>query len=275
MKENSPSGIGGVSPWTAGFRIARFEAGEALRGTALWVGLAVLTLFLLGVKGLFSGDFVLNGQALSHQVRLVYFLGVGYSMLTFLTTLYGLAVCVERTGTGYLRGNDLLLLARPVSRSVFYFGKMGGALAAVFFFSVISVSLFWVALYWYSGVNLYGLLWLVAPQCLGLAALVSLFFWLRQFLGNVTVFFICIALLPFSYASNLWYYYGATLRESLQTAWSWPQFLPQFGGLHAFALGLVQDFYFRPATWVAVANIGLWILLALVAGALRFRRRLL
>ncbi len=263
------------SPWSTGFRIARFEAEEVVGGTSWWVALAVLVFFLLGVKGLFAGQFMMNGQEVGQQARLVYFLGVGYSVIVFLSTLYGLSVCVERTGASFLRGNDLLLMARSVSRSVFYFGKLGGAFVAAALFSVIALVMFWLALFWYSGVNLYALLLLAGPQLFGLSAVMSLFFWMRLYLGNVTVFFLWLAFLPFSYATNLWYYYGAALREASTTGWSWIGFLPQFGGMHAFSLGVVQEFYYRTEAWLAVANLGLWTLLALVAGAMRFRKRLL
>jgi len=92
---------------------------------------------------------------------------------------------------------------------------------------------------------------------LSLSALVAVYFLARQFAGNFFVFFLWLAYLPFSYATNLWFYFAEPLRGGAGS-WNWIQFLPQFGGLHAFSLGMVQDFYRREAAWSAVANLGLW-----------------
>ena len=49
--------------------------------------------------------------------------------------------------------------------------------------------------------------------------------------------------------------------------------LPQFGGIHAYSLGMVHDAYRREDAWVALVNCGLWTAAAVAAGVWLFSRK--
>ena len=249
-----------------------FEIIPALKGPLLWAALGSLLLLLLPVRFLSLGEFSVNGQPVGQAYRLIYVLAVGYSTVVFLTTLFTLCLCLDRTGPHYLRNNDLLVLSRAVGRPAFYLAKMASVLLPSLVFAALGLTVLWEELFRVAGVNVYRILLLILPLALSMACLVSLYFLMRNFLGNFMIFFLWLLLLPILYVANLWKYYGGALREG-SAHFSVVGLLPQFGGLHAHALGMVHDFFRRDESWQAMGNGALWTALALAAGLLVFSRK--
>lgn len=102
--------------------------------------------------------------------------------------------------------------------------------------------------------------------------LVTLYFFMRHFLSNFLLFFLWLLLLPIIYVVNLWHYYGGALRAGTDPG-SILGWLPQFGGMHAYSLGIIDDTFLRKDAWLALVNGALWTLLALVCGVLLFNRK--
>jgi hypothetical protein len=249
-----------------------FELVPAIKGPFLWLALFSLGLLILPVKFIFVGEFSFNGQLVGQALRLNYVLAVGYSLIVFLTTLFALSLCLDRTGNHYLRNNDLLVLARAFGRPTFYLIKIGSVLLPTIIYGIFALTLFWEELYRVAGVNLFRVFLLILPLSLSMACLISLYFLMRYFLGNFLIFFVWMLLLPVIYFGNLWRYYGGALRENV------PQIpilglLPQFGGIHAYSLGMVGDVFLRTDTWLALVSGAIWTMVALVTGLLLFRRQ--
>lgn len=250
-----------------------FELVPTLKGPLLWVAFLSLGLLIIPVRFIFAGEFSVNGQLLGQELRLNYALAIGYSTITFLTTLFALCLCMERTGSHvYLRNNDLLVLARTMSRPVFYLAKLASVLIPTMIYGLLSILLFWEELYRIAGVNLFRVFFLFLPLALSMTCLVSIYFLLRHFLGNFLIFFLWLLLLPVIYVANLWHYYGGPLREGTHhtSIFGW---LPQFGGIHAYSLGLVGDAFLRDETWSALVNGLAWTALALILGLFIFKRK--
>jgi hypothetical protein len=249
-----------------------FELIPSLKGPLLWAALASLILMLLPVRMLFVGDFSVNGQPVGQPFRLIYVLAVGYSTIVFLTTLFTLCLCLDRTGPHYLRNNDLLILSRAVGRPVFYLAKLGAVLIPSLAYAFLALCLFWEELYRIAGVNLYRIFLLIFPLALSMLCLISLYLLMRNFLGNFMIFFLWLLFLPVIYVGNLWRYYGGALREGAPRV-PLLGMLPQFGGIHAHSLGMVHDFFRRDETWQALANGTLWAAVSLATGILLFSRK--
>jgi len=49
--------------------------------------------------------------------------------------------------------------------------------------------------------------------------------------------------------------------------------LPQFGGIHAYSLGMIGDKFMRDETWHALANGAVWTVVAVSAGLYLFSRK--
>ncbi len=234
--------------------------------------LGALALFLFLLKSAFSGQLVMNGKAIGVEYRVIYLLAIGYSVISVLTTLYTLSLALERTGSGFLKQNDWLILARNVSRPLFYSTKLISLSLAAIAFSVISLIGFWITIYLCSGQNLYRLLWLIIPLSLSQTVLLALFLALRQYMGAFALFFGFLLTLPILYIRQLWQYYGGIMRgdNAGETVF---HVLPSFGGIHAFSLGVVQDFYYRESAWISLINISLWGFVAVFMGIMSFRKK--
>ncbi len=249
-----------------------FELIPTLKGPLHWVALASLGLLVIPVHFIFVGEFSVNGQLLAQDLRLNYVLAVGYSTIVFLTTLLTLSLCLDRTGIHYLRNNDLLVLARNFGRPAFYFTKLASVLVPALVYALLGLSLFWEELYRLAGVNLFRVFLLILPLSLSMTCLVTVYFLLRHFLRNFVIFFLSLLLLPVIYIGNLWRYYGGALREGVPHV---PilGLLPQFGGIHAYSLGMVADAFIREDTWQALANGFGWTAMALGVGVFLFTRK--
>jgi hypothetical protein len=149
---------------------------------------------------------------------------------------------------------------------------LASVLIPSFAFGAVAVALFWEELYRVAGVNLSHVFILIVPLCLGSSCLASLYFLMRHFMGNFMIFFLWFLLLPVIYVANLWRYYAGSLRESGPIA-NLINMLPQFGGVHAWSLGTVSDFFMRQESWHALANVALWSAVALATGLSVFSRK--
>lgn len=253
--------------------VLAFELAPSVKGPLLWAALGGLALLALPVRIIAMGEFSFNGQLIGQESRLAYVLFGGHSWIVFMTTLLTLCLCLDRTGAHYLRNNDLLVLSRSVGRNSFYMAKMASVLVPSLLYGLLALGLFWEELYRNAGVNLYGVFALFLPLSLSMICLTSLYFLLRNFLGNFMIFFLWLFLLPIIYVGNMWRYFAPTaLREGV------PQFpvlglLPQFGGIHAHSLGMVHEAYRREDTWMALVNGGLWSVAAVAAGMWIFSRK--
>jgi hypothetical protein len=262
-----------ATPGKAWRSLLVFELLPSVKGPLLWAALGGLALLVLPVRVITMGELSFNGQIIGQESRLVYVLSVGHSWIVFMTTLLTLCLCLDRTGAHYLRNNDLLVLSRSVGRLSFYLAKMASVLVPSLLFAALALGLFWEEIYRAAGVNLWRVFTLFLPLSLSMICLTSLYFLLRNFLGNFMIFFLWLFLLPIIYVGNLWRYLAPeTLREGV------PQFpvlglLPQFGGLHAHSLGMVHSAFERPDTWLSLVNCGLWAVAAALAGAWLFDRK--
>ncbi|HKP95699.1 MAG TPA: hypothetical protein VJ385_08075 [Fibrobacteria bacterium] len=249
-----------------------FELAPVLKGPLPWAALASLMLLAVPIRYIMVGDIHVNGELVGQALRLNYVVAIGYSTIVFLTTLFTLCFCLDRTGPHYLRNNDLLILSRAVGRPHFYLAKMVSALIPSLAFGILAVALFWEELYRVAGVNLSRVFILILPLGLSMLCLVSLYFLMRNFLGNFMIFFLWLLLLPVIYVANLWRYYAGVLRDSGPLA-DLINMLPQFGGVHAWSLGTVSDFFLRSESWHALANVALWSLVATVTGLFVFLKK--
>jgi hypothetical protein len=252
--------------------ILLFEMTPFFKSPLPWAALASLILLVLPIRFIMVGDIHVNGELVGQALRLNYVVVIGYSTIVFLTTMLTLCFCLDRTGTHYLRNNDLLILSRAVGRPQFYLAKMASVLIPSLAFGVLAVALFWEELYRVAGVNLSHVFILIAPLALSTFCLANLYFLMRNFMGNFTIFFLWFLLLPVIYVANLWRYYAGSLRESGPIA-NLINMLPQFGGVHAWSLGTVSDFFMRQESWHALANVALWSAVALATGLSVFSRK--
>lgn len=249
-----------------------FELAPALKGPLPWAALASLALLLLPIRYIMVGELHFNGQLVGQAARLNYVLAIGYSFITFLTTLFTLCFCLDRTGPHYLRNNDLLILSRDVGRPAFYLAKMASVLIPSLAYGTLAICLFWGELYRIAGIDLHRVFILILPLSLAMFSMVSLYFLMRNFMGNFMIFFLWLLLLPVIYVVNLWRYYADFISEG----GLFPRLvgmLPQYGGVHAWSLGTVSDFYYRPQSWHALANTSLWAAFSLGLGLYLFARK--
>jgi len=260
------------SNWKKSASFLGFEIFPSLRGSFFWLALASLVLLIIPVRIIFTGEFSINGQAVGTDPRLNYVIVIGYSILVFLTTLFALALCLERTGNQYLNNHDLLILSRNVGRTSFYLTKLASVILPTVLYAFIALSLFWEELYRLAGVNLFLIFVLIFPLTLAMTCLTSLFFLLRNYLSSYMIFFICLIGLPIIYGTNLWHYYAGALRGS-EPHFSFLEILPQFGGVHAYSLGLIGDQFFRGDTWHALVNIFVWTVVSLLLGLKIFSKK--
>lgn len=262
-----------ASPSKAWRSVLAFELLPSLKGPLVWAALAGLALLIVPVRVIALGQFSINGQLIGQESRLGYVLLAGHSWIALLTTLLTLCLCLDRTGPHYLRNNDLLVLSRSVGRMSFYLAKMVSVLAPALAFSLLAFVLLWEELWRNTGINHPGIFAHFLPLALAMLCLVSLYFLMRNFMGNFIIFFLWLLLLPIIYFGNFWRYYAPeALREGVP---SFPALgiLPQFGGIHAYSMGAVHPAFFREGTWVALVNCGLWAVVAAAAGLWLFNRK--
>jgi hypothetical protein len=86
------------------------------------------------------------------------------------------------------------------------------------------------------------------------------------------IFFLWLLFLPVIYVVNLWRYYGNVISEAGPVA-RLIGMMPQFGGVHAWSLGVVSDGLRKEYAWHALANMGLWTGVAVGAGIYLFNRK--
>ena len=258
--------------WNRKRALLVFEMLPAVKGPLFWVALASLGLLVIPVRFIFVGEFSVNGQPLCQGLRLNYVLAVGYSSIVFLTTLFTLCLCLDRTGAHYLKNNDLLILSRSLSRPIFYLAKIGSVLLPSIVYGSLAILLFWEELYRIAGINLFRVFLLIFPLSLSMSCLVGLYFLIRNFMGNFMIFFLWLLFLPVIYFVNLWRHYGGILRDG-ESHSSLMGFFPQFGGIHAYSLGLVGDWFIRGDSLFALVNCTAWTVFALGAGLYFFSKR--
>jgi hypothetical protein len=249
-----------------------FELAPVIKGPLLWAALASLVVLVVPIRYIMVGDIYNNGELVGKALRLNYVVAIGYSTIVFLTTLFALCFCLDRAGNHYLRNNDLLILSRNVGRPAFYLAKIASVFMPALAYGFTAIALFWEELYRVAGVNISNVFILILPLGLGTLCLVSLYFLMRNFAGNFMIFFLWLLLLPVIYVVNLWTSYAGFLREGGGIT-RMINALPQFGGLHAWSLGTVSDFFMRPESWHALVNCSVWTAGSLVVGLFLFGRK--
>jgi hypothetical protein len=249
-----------------------FELAPVIKGPLLWAALASLVVLVVPIRYIMVGDIYNNGELVGKALRLNYVVAIGYSTIVFLTTLFALCFCLDRAGNHYLRNNDLLILSRNVGRPAFYLAKIASVFMPALAYGFTAIALFWEELYRVAGVNLSNVFILIFPLGLGTLCLVSLYFLMRNFAGNFMIFFLWLLLLPVIYVVNLWTSFAGILREGGGIT-RFINTLPQFGGIHAWSLGTVSDFFMRPDSWHALVNCAVWTAVSLGAGLVLFGRK--
>lgn len=261
---------GGLKSWRS---VLAFELAPSFKGPLVWAALVGLLLLELPIWVISNGQFSFNGQLIGRESRLTYVLWIGHTYIALLTTLLTLCLCLDRTGPQFLRNNDLLVLSRAVGRITFYFAKVASVLAPALLFTLAALGIFWLELMRQTGIHHAAVFAHLLPLWLSLACLVSLYFLMRNFMGNFIIFFLWLLLLPFIYLGNGWRYFAPEAwREGVPAFFSL-SFLPQFGGLHIHALGKVQAMASVEHTAVAIVNCSLWTVGAALLGAWLFSRK--
>jgi len=251
------------------FVLMRFEFQSGLRGPLFWIALICLLSLSLPIRMAYGGEFVLMGRAVDDSSRLAVALTVGYSVLVFFTTLYALCLCLERAGFHYLKQNDILVLARSVGRIPFYAAKISAAFLNAMLYGTAGLLWMWVELT-RIGVPGGGRLFLLAlPLALNLACVIAVYFALRNFLGNFLIFFVWLAMLPALFLTGLLHAYVDSLKAGLKI-FLW---LPQLGGLHAWALGVAHPALARPDSAWTLFGVAGWTVFAACFGAWVFGRK--
>ncbi len=259
MRSLSPLRIFAVLTWR------EFLAG--FRGPLFWIAVACLLALPLPVRMAYGGDIVIMGRPVSDTSRLAVALGGGYSLLLFFATLYALCLCLERTGSHYLRSNDLLILARSVGRLPFYAAKLTGVYLNALLYGLIGFFWLWEELAHIGASESWRLLVLLFSMGLTLACLIAVYFTLRNLFGNFLIFFVWLLALPVLFLAGLWHAY----LEPLQTGMRVFLWLPQFGVLHAWALNAVHPTVVVPIA--SVLNVIVWTAASLVSGVAVFLRK--
>ena len=249
-----------------------FELAPAFKGPLPWAALASLLVLIIPIRYVMSGDIHMNGEIIGKALRVNTVLAVGYSTIVFLTTLFTLSFCLDRTGPHYLRNNDLLVLSRDMGRPAFYLAKMASVLIPCLAYGILAITVFWGELLRITGIDLHQVFLLILPLSLSMACLVAVYFLMRNFLGNFMLFFLCLLFLPVIYVVNLWRYYGNVISEAGPVS-RLIGMLPQFGGVHVWSLGLVSDTLRKDHAWHALANVGLWTAAAIGVGLYLFGRK--
>jgi hypothetical protein len=183
--------------------------------------------------------------------------------------LYALSLCLERSGFHYLRDNDVLVLARSVGRVPFYAAKVGAVFLNAGVYATVGFLWLWQELVRIGASGVAKLLALLLPLALTLACVIAVYFALRNLLRNFLIFFLWLLALPLFFFAGLWHCYADSLKGGLRTL----LILPQFGGLHAWALGVVLPSLYRPEADWAPVNMILWSLAAFAVGLAIFLRK--
>lgn len=251
--------------------VCRYEWRQVWRNTLTWAAVGCLILIPLAMSVVFSGTIQQNGHPVAEKVRLTYAMVVGITMVNFLATLYALCLCLERTGSSYLRHNDILVLARSLPRPAFWFAKYLGIAVPSLLYSLLGMAVLGLDLL-RRGAGFFPNLFLsVLPIALGLCLIAALYLALRNHFGNFLIFFVWLLALPVLYVGDLWHLYGGILRDGHR--FGLLTLLPQLGGLHGVAMGWAHASLWREgATW-ALVNGMLWVAAALGTGTWVFLRK--
>jgi hypothetical protein len=258
-----------LSPLRTFSVLVRHEFAGGFKGPLFWIALACLFVLPLPVRMAYGGEIMILGRTVGESYRLAVALVGGFSVLMFFSTLYTLCLCLERTGSHYLRSNDLLILARATGRFPFYAAKLASVFLNAFLYGALGLIGLWEELSRIGASGATRLFPLLLPLGMNLACLIAVYFFLRNFFRNFLIFFLWLIALPVLFLAGLWHCYADPLKGGLRV-FLW---LPQLGGLHAWALGAVHPALDRPEADWALLNVGLWTAVAFTAGALIFLRK--
>jgi hypothetical protein len=251
--------------------VCRYEWRQAWRNVLTWAAIACLVSIPLAMSLVFTGTIQQNGHPVAEKVRLTYAMVVGLTLVNFLSTLYVLCLCLERTGSSYLKHNDILILARALPRPAFWCAKFFGLVIPGLMYSLAGVLVLAADLLRRGAGFFPNLLLSEIPIALGLALIAGLYLALRNHFGNFLIFFLWLLALPVIYVGDLWHIYGGFLRDG-------PRFglltlLPQLGGLHSVALGWAHFTLWREGAFLILVNGSLWLIAALAMGTVIFTRK--
>jgi hypothetical protein len=252
--------------------LCRYELRQAWRNVLTWAAVGCLVLIPLSLRLVFSGSIQVNGHPLAEQIRLVYAIVIGVTLINFLSTLYVLCLALERTGSSYLKHNDILVIARSTPRMTFWMSKLAGIWipGMAYVFAGLTLLILEIAR---NGSGFLPKLWFAQiPLTLGLGLIATLYLALRNTFGNFFIFFLWLLIMPVLYVVNLWQIYGGVLREAGPNLGLFA-YLPQIGSLHSLALGWGHESLWRPGGAVGLINVGLWLAAGLIFGASVFRNK--
>jgi hypothetical protein len=252
--------------------IVRYELRQALRSVLTWAALPCLAVIPPIIGVVFGGSIQVSGHPVGEQFRQSYAVAIGLTAVFFLATLYVLCLCLERLGSSYLRHNDILVLARSVSRSSFWLGKLSGIVIPGIVYTFLGLLLVVEEIWRHGGPMAPNILTAQFPMSLGLITIAVLFLALRNAFGNFIIFFVFLLVLPILFVGDLWSIYAGVLREA-KSGLGFLSVMPQLGGLHALALGLGHPSFWRPDAVFASVNTALWSAAGLIVGLLGFRRK--
>lgn len=252
--------------------ILRYELRQATRNLLTWAALLCLLGLPPAMGFIFGGSIQVNGHPVAEQIRQTYGVVVGLTTVNFLATLYVLCLSLERTGSSYLRHNDILILARSVGRMPFWLAKWAGIFLPGLAYLALGLVFVLEEIVRHGGIWAPGLLAAELPMGLGLMLLAALYLALRNFFGNFIIFFVWLLVLPVLYVGDLWHLYGGVLREAGPRL-GLLGLLPQLGSLHGLALGWAQPNLERPEALLSLVNGGIWILAGVAFGLIAFVRK--
>ncbi len=249
--------------------LLRHEFVKGFKEPLFFIALLCLLILPFPVRMAYGGDFMLMGRTVGESYRLMVAMIGGYSLVAFLSSVYALCLCMDRFGSGFLRNNDLLILSRPVGRLPFLAAKITALFLNAYFYCCLGFFWLWSELLVMGVSGVYKLLFLLFPLALNLACLIAIYFALRSFLSNFLVFFLWLIALPMLFFTGLWHCYADSLNSTLGI-FLW---LPQIGGLHAWALGIVHPLLQREIATKAILNMVLWLLGSLTLGIFVFNKK--
>ncbi len=254
------------------FALCRYELRQAWRNVLTWAALICLLLIPFAMRLVFGGTIQVNGHPVAEQIRLVYAVVIGVTLVNFLATLYLLCLALERTGSSYLKHNDILVLARGTPRSAFWLCKLGGIWIPGLVYTFIGLTLVIVEIGRH-GSGFIPKLWLAGlPLGLGLGVIATLYLALRNAFGNFFIFFLWLLVMPVLYVADLWKLYGGVLKEAGPKLGIF-DLLPQLGTLHGVAMGWGHFTLWRPGGPVGFVNVAAWLVLGMALGLIAFWRK--
>jgi hypothetical protein len=252
--------------------ILRYELRQALRSVLTWAAFPCLAVIPPIIGVVFGGSIQVSGHPVGEQFRQSYAVAIGLTAVFFLATLYVLCLCLERLGSSYLRHNDILVLARSVSRPAFWLAKLSGIVIPGIIYTLLGLLFVFEEIWRHGGSWVPNILMAQFPISLGLFTIAVLFLALRNAFGNFIIFFVFLLVLPILFVGDLWSIYAGVLREA-ESGLGFLSIMPQLGGLHALALGLGHPSFWRSAAVLASINTALWSVAGITIGLLGFKRK--